>query len=143
MKVAEIGAMVTRAVVTWFGLLVLAFANAALREGWLSSRLGERPSHAVSSVTLSMAVFLGGWSVTGWVGPQSRPQAWLVGSIWLFLTLAFEFLAGHFLFGRSWPVLLADYNVLAGRLWPLVLVTTLATPLLAFIWHTATGTARP
>lgn len=134
--------MLTRAVMAWCGLLVLAFANAALREGWLLSRLGERPSHAISSVTLSLAILLGGWYATGWIAPQSRQQAWMVGSIWLCLTLAFEFLAGHYLFGRSWPVLLADYNLLAGRLWVLVLLTTLATPLLAFIWHTAPVTRQ-
>jgi hypothetical protein len=140
MKVAEIPYVATRAVITWFGLLVLAFANAALREGWLMPRLGEKPSHAISSVTLAVAILLAGWYATRWVGPESRQQAWAVGAIWLCLTLAFEFLAGHFLFGRSWPVLMADYNLLAGRLWVLVLVTTLTTPLLAFIWHTAPST---
>ena len=119
---------------------MLAFANAAWREGWLMPRLGDRPSHAISSVTLSIAILLAGWYVTGWVRPESRQQAWAVGAIWLCLTLAFEFLAGHFLFGRSWHVLLADYNLVAGRLWVLVLVTTLTTPLVAFIWHTASVT---
>jgi len=142
MKVAESIGMLTRAVISWCGLLVLAFANAALREGWLMSRLGDRASHAISSVTLSIAILLAGWYATGWVAPQSRQQAWMVGSIWLCLTLAFELLAGHFLFGRSWAVLLADYDLLAGRLWVLVLVTTLTTPLIAFIWHTGSSTRR-
>lgn len=137
MKVAEIIRVAFRTVITWFGLLVLAFVNAALREGWLMPRLGEVASHAISSVTLAIAILLAGWYATGWVHPQSARQAWAVGATWLGLTLAFEFLAGHFLFGRSWATLLTDYNLLAGRLWILVLATTLATPLLAFIWHTA------
>jgi len=140
MEVAEISRMATRAVITWFGLLVLAFANAALREGWLMPRLGERPSHAISSGTLAIAILLAGWYATRWVHPESPSQAWAVGAIWLGLTLAFEFLAGHFLFGRSWATLMADYNLLAGRLWILVLVTTLTTPILAFIWRTASVT---
>ena len=46
------------------------------------------------------------------------------------LTLAFEFLAGHFLFRNTWERLLADYNLAQGRVWILVLVTTLVTPVL-------------
>ena len=46
------------------------------------------------------------------------------------LTLAFEFLAGHYLFGNSWERLLADYDVARGRIWPLVLIVTFVTPLL-------------
>jgi hypothetical protein len=65
----------------------------------------------------------------------------VIGSIWLALTLAFEFLAGHFLFGRSWSVLVAEYDLAAGRLWILVFATTPMTPVLAFIWHTAAGSA--
>jgi hypothetical protein len=48
------------------------------------------------------------------------------------LTLAFEFLAGHYLFGAPWPQLLADYNVLRDRIWVLVLATTALAP-----WLTA------
>jgi hypothetical protein len=48
--------------------------------------------------------------------------------LWLGLTLAFEFLAGHYLFRQSWDRLLADYNVARGRIWPLVLVVTAAAP---------------
>jgi hypothetical protein len=46
--------------------------------------------------------------------------------------LAFEFLAGHFLFGHSWDRLLADYDILHGRIWPVALVVTFIAPLVAF-----------
>ena len=38
----------------------------------------------------------------------------MVGIAWVALTVAFEFLAGHYVFGNSWEKLLADYNVLRG-----------------------------
>jgi hypothetical protein len=47
------------------------------------------------------------------------------------LTLAFEFLAGHYLFGNPWSKLLADYNLLRGHIWVLVLITTAFGPLLS------------
>ena len=45
--------------------------------------------------------------------------------------LAFEFLAGHYVFGTPWSELLADYNVFRGRIWVLVLITTATAPWLA------------
>jgi hypothetical protein len=51
-----------------------------------------------------------------------------VGILWAVLTVAFEFLAGHYAFGHPWPELLADYDLLRGRVWLLVLVTTLVAP---------------
>jgi hypothetical protein len=49
--------------------------------------------------------------------------------------VAFELLGGHYLFNRPWAVLLADFNLAAGRLWVLVLAATLLTPVLWCIWR--------
>jgi hypothetical protein len=48
--------------------------------------------------------------------------------MWLALTVAFEFLFGRFARGISWNELLSDYNILAGRLWVLVLVWVTLAP---------------
>ena len=53
-----------------------------------------------------------------------------MGVLWLAVTLAFEFLAGHYLFGDPWERLLAEYNVARGRLWVVVPITTLLAPVL-------------
>jgi hypothetical protein len=63
-----------------------------------------------------------------WIAPRSAQQAWAVGVIWVVLTLAFEFLAGHYVFHNAWSRLLEDYNVVRGRIWILVLMTTLVSP---------------
>jgi hypothetical protein len=42
--------------------------------------------------------------------------------------VAFEFGFGHYVSGAPWTELLADYDVRAGRLWPLVLFTTIVAP---------------
>lgn len=67
-----------------------------------------------------------------WIAPRGVEEAWAVGVGWVALTLAFEFLGGHFLFGKSWTELTVDYNLLAGRIWVLVLVVTLLAPVIAF-----------
>ena len=45
-----------------------------------------------------------------------------MGVIWLVLTIASEFLFGHYIARHSWTRLLADYDLSSGRLWSLVLI---------------------
>jgi hypothetical protein len=123
--------MWTRSIVVWLGLLVLAFANGAAREILLVPRVGDQAGRAVSSVSLSAAIVVLAWLTIRWVGPSSIGQAWQVGALWAALTLGFEFLAGHYVFGTPWPQLLADYDVLSGRIWIVVPLTALVAPALA------------
>lgn len=124
--------MIIRAVLVWVGLLVVAILNGGFREAVLAPRLGRSVAHGVSTVMLSLFIVALGWMTTPWVGPKSLQDAWMIGSAWVALTLAFEFLGGHFIFGKPWQTLLADYNLLAGRIWVMVLIVTLMTPVIAF-----------
>ena len=44
------------------------------------------------------------------------------------MTIGFELLLGHYVSGATWETQVADYNVLQGRWWPLVLLTTFLAP---------------
>ena len=124
-----------RGVVVWFLLLLAAVFNGAVRQAWLVSALGEQAGHLVSTVMLSVLIFAVGWLMSGWLDMASASEAWLLGAIWLVLTIAFEFLGGHFLFGAAWSKLLADYNLTHGRIWILVLIVTAMTPTIVFRLH--------
>jgi hypothetical protein len=119
-----------RALLAWLVLLALAVVNGAAREAWLIPRIGASAGHAVSSLSLSALIFLLSWVAIGWINPVTAREAFLIGLVWLALTLAFEFLAGHYVFRTPWNELLADYDVLSGRIWVLVLLTTTLAPLL-------------
>lgn len=122
--------MLIRALLAWLVLLALAVVNGAAREAWLIPRIGASAGHAVSSLSLSALIFLLSWVAIGWINPVTAREAFLIGLVWLALTLAFEFLAGHYVFRTPWNELLADYDVLSGRIWVLVLLTTTLAPLL-------------
>jgi hypothetical protein len=124
--------MFTRALVIWFVLLVVAVCNGALREAVIVPRTGSAAGRGISTLLLSAAILVLAWVSVPWIEPTRASDALLVGALWVALTLAFEFLGGHYLFGTPWPELLADYNVVKGRIWPLVLVTTLLAPWIAF-----------
>ena len=55
----------------------------------------------------------------------------MVGFLWLFLTVLFELGFGHFVFGRSWESLGADFDVADGGLRPFGLVVLTLSPLIA------------
>lgn len=120
--------MFARAIGIWCVLLVIASINGALREIVLIPRTGDVVGRIISTLLLSALITILAWATISWIGPRTTDQAWLVGVGWVLLTLAFEFLAGHYLFHNPWSSLLADYNVLRGRIWPLVLITTLVAP---------------
>lgn len=119
-------------VLAWFPMVAIAIANGALRESWYGQHLRELTAHQIS--TLTAVVLFGAyiWFVVQFWSPTSKAQAIAIGLLWLVMTIAFEFLFGHFVAGHTWERLLHDYNLLAGRVWPLVLVWVAVAPYLFF-----------
>lgn len=125
--------MFIRALTIWLLLLILAVLNGAIRESLITPRFGEQGAHIVSTAILCAAITLVAWFSISWIGPKNGREALVVGILWVALTVAFEFIAGHYVFGNSWERLFADYNVFRGRIWILVLVANLFAPLWAFL----------
>jgi uncharacterized membrane protein YhaH (DUF805 family) len=124
----EVSGMVRRSLVVWVLMLVMASINGAVREALLIPRMGDGAGRAISTFMLSSLVLVLTFVTVRWIGPRSALDAWIVGGLWFALTLGFEFLAGHFLFGNPWSQLLEDYNVFRGRIWILVLITIILAP---------------
>ena len=121
-------AIVRRALGVWVMMLVVASINGAIREALLIPTVGVVAARAISPVALSVFVLLVTWLTIRWIDPGSSRDAWIIGALWVGLTLGFEFLAGHYLFGDPWRQLLEEYNVLRGRIWVLVLITIACAP---------------
>lgn len=124
--------MVRRSVLIWLCIVPVAMINGAVRDLIVAPVLGDPIARAISCLTLAGATFVVAWISIQWIGPTDRVEAWVVGLIWLGLTLAFEFVVGHYVFGTPWEALRADYNVLQGRLWILVLAAALTAPPVMF-----------
>lgn len=116
---------------TWFLFMVLAIVNAGLREGFYNSFLDELRSHQLSTFTLMLIIFICTFLVLRFSKIQlTDQQTFLMGTIWVIMTICFEFLAGHYAFGNSWDKLIADYNILNGKIWILIPITTFISPFL-------------
>jgi hypothetical protein len=124
--------MLVKAFIIWLALVVLAVVNGGVRTALILPQTGEAVAHVISTVLLGGIIFLVAWLSVRWMGPRTARDAFRIGVLWLTLTVAFEFLAGHYLFGTPWATLLADYDLIHGRIWPLVLVANLLAPLWAY-----------
>jgi len=113
-------------------MLAVAFANGFFREALLVPLLGERAAHIVSTILLCTLIGAVAWRAVPWIAPRTQGDAWRLGITWGVLTIGFEFMAGHYLFGTPWMQLLGDWNVLRGRLWPLVIATAVLAPAAIF-----------
>jgi hypothetical protein len=116
-----------KALALWLVFTVLAVGLGGVRERWLAPALGDFRAHQAETVAfcavIAIIVFFG----VRWLR-VTRAQGLRIGLFWVALTLVFEFGAFGVLLGHPWSELLADYNVFAGRLWPLVLATELVAP---------------
>jgi hypothetical protein len=124
--------MFARAGAVWFGILLAAMLNGFVRDVVLMPRFGDPIARAVSCFTLAAVILLVTWVSLPWIYPTTSTQAWTIGVMWLAMTMAFEFIGGHYVFHTPWSALLADYNILEGRLWIVVLIATLAAPALVY-----------
>jgi hypothetical protein len=124
--------MFLRAVAIWIVLLIMAVLNGSAREAFITPRFGGFAGHIISTIMLSSGIVFMAWMSISWIGARNTADALVVGFTWLVLTLAFEFVAGHYLFRTPWEKLLADYNIFQGRIWVVVLLAALLAP----IWAT-------
>jgi hypothetical protein len=124
--------LILRAILIWVLLAAVGVGNGIFRGVFMVTRLGDQRAHVVSTVILCALILVLVLAFIKWVGPNTVLQASLVGLLWAVLTLSFEFLAGHYLFGNSWEKLLADYNIWRGRIWVLVPIVLYLAPRWAF-----------
>ena len=117
-----------RPILIWFVLVIGAIANGTFRNAVLEPWLGAATAHVISTIMLCMIILTITWLFFNWMRIVSIQRAWSVGAVWLVLTILFEFGFGHWVVGKAWQVLLADYDLTAGRIWILVLCVTTAAP---------------
>jgi hypothetical protein len=115
----------------WVFLVLLAILNGTVREKVLVPLLGTQWALPLSGISLSVLILVTTLLLLPFLGVLSSSQYWLVGGMWLLLTVLFEFLFGHYVMGDPWTKLLEAYNILKGNLWVLVLLVTAAAPYLA------------
>ncbi len=91
----------TRYILAWFAMLLIAVANGALRQTTFAKVMPELRAHQLSTLIGSVLIGLFIWFVIRAWPPLSGRQALLMGLVWLVLTVAFELFMGLVLAHRS------------------------------------------
>lgn len=112
----------TRYILAWFPMLALAIANGALRQLTFGKHMSELRAHQLSTAIGSVILGTFIWFVIHLWPPASSGQAVSIGLTWVALTVLFEFAMGRFIMHRPWQQLFHDYDLVAGRVWSLLLL---------------------
>jgi hypothetical protein len=130
--------MIRRAALTWVAMIPVAILNGTFREVALKRVLDDQPARQISVATASLAFLVLVYLIMReYVVDETDQRLLRIGLTWLAATILFEFGFGHFIDGKSWGELAHDYNIFAGRLWPIFLGIEAAAPLLIkqFVMH--------
>jgi hypothetical protein len=115
----------------WLVMAVIGPLNGFVRTYGYSAITGEQAAHVISTIILIVIILIVTFVFFRFVATNyTITDLIFIGTIWLGLTIAFEFGFGHFVMGHPWERLFADYNIIEGRVWIAVPLATLFAPLL-------------
>lgn len=114
----------------WCLMLLASIGNGALRDFTYGRGMSELAAHQLSTVcSVGLLGLIMGLALRRWPA-GSGAEAWRIGLCWMGLTVAFEFLFFHYIGRHPWAELLANYDLLGGRVWVLVLLWLAVAPAL-------------
>ncbi len=124
--------IILRYLLGWIGMVFIAIFNGILRGVAFEPYVSELTAHHISCVTGVSLFFVATWLYNLKWPIGSSKQAILIGTMWLILTPIFEFGFGLYVMGHPFEHLLNDYNLLAGRVWSLVLIAVFLLPTVVY-----------
>jgi len=117
--------------ITWLLFIPIAILNGSIRNFLYAPYTGELLAHQISTLILITLFILISYLRHAKLFTTSTFSKLLsIGSFWVFLTILFEFGFGHFIMDNPWSRLIADYNILTGRIWGLFLISEFLSPLI-------------
>jgi hypothetical protein len=115
----------------WVILAFSAIVVATFRIGALLPKFGEQSAHQLGTILYLIVQFIIIYIFIKKIKIKETKTLLSIGIFWVVITIIFEFLFGYFVMGHPWVKLFADYNLLNGRLWVLVLINNLIAPLIS------------
>ena len=118
---------VKKRIIYWIPLTAIGFINGTIRVVLFEKLFSDDAARQISSLLLIILIAIYSAIVFRKLEISNYSSAWQTGFVWMILTVVFEFALG-FMLNTSINTMLAEYNLLEGKLWPLVLVAILLIP---------------
>lgn len=112
----------------WIIIVLLAIGNGIFRESILVPAMGQNAALPISGISLSCIVFIVTYLAFPFFAKQNTQAYFLIGLQWVLMTLLFEFVFGHYVIGKPWPIIFQVFNIMKGDLFVIVLLTCLISP---------------
>ena len=123
--------MIRKSLLIWLAIIPCAIINGAFRYLALNPLMGEIYAQTLSGVLLCIILFVICWFLIPRIGRGTAKTYWIIGLLWVILTILFEFGFG-LLTGDTFAELIRAYDITTGNLWSLVVIFTGIAP-----WLTA------
>ena len=120
-----------KSIALWILLMSVETVHGLWREKVLSIWLGDFAARQVCVFTGALLILFVTYVCIPWIPAKTAKSFFAIGVAWLGLTIAFEFSLGHFALHRSWEVIVSDFNISEGHLFPVGLAILTFTPLIA------------
>ena len=121
----------SKILLAWLIILPFMIANGIVRELAIKPFVAPQVAEAISVVIAVVIMLALTRRLLRPISGQPTSQLVRASAILVLLTVAFEFLFGHYVDRKSWSELIANYELWNGRLWPIALTTLAFTP---FLW---------
>ena len=118
-----------RAVAVWLALIGAEIVHGTLRTLWLVPAVGDFRARQIGVFVGSALILVIAYLTAPWLRARTTRSQWLVGLLWLVLTVLFEVGLGRLVLGYTWERIASDYNLLQGGLMPLGLLVLTAAPM--------------
>lgn len=119
-----------RGFVVWLIIIFAEFLHGTLRVLLLQPFAGDFRARQISVFTGILIILTISYFFVGWLRASNNSQLFLVGLLWLVLTVAFEISLGRLL-NLSWERIFSDYDIRNGGLMPIGLLFLVFAPLIA------------
>lgn len=120
-----------RAYAAWLVLIFAESVHGTLRELLLTPYVGDLRARQIGVLTGSVIVLGAAYGLIHWIRADTPRSRWLVGLLWVALTLSFELSLGRLVLGYSWSRVLEDYDVTRGGFLSLGMLVLLLSPHIA------------
>jgi hypothetical protein len=119
----------------WLLIVIAAIINGAIREKLLIPLIGSDVSIPLSGITLSVLVLIITYFTITFLGELKARVYVFIGLFWIILTVAFEYLFGHYVIGKTWYEINQIFSLRQGNLFIVALIVTASSPWVAAKLH--------